>query len=474
MSPGLASFLGILIVAPVLSACSPTGPSQARRLPELPRLRPESFAAAVRKQVNEAYEQAQANPNQAKANGQLGMILHAYQQYDVAASCYERAQLLEPETFRWAYYLAVVQGAVGKNEKAAALLRHALLLQSDYLPAQLRMADYLYGSGRFRESREICERAVKEHPESPLAHYGLGRARSALGETGVESFRRACELAPDFAAAHYALALAYRDLADAAKSREHFTLYQRNRKKPRTEDPLLEAVNQLSLGPQHHFDEGRRLEAEGKIDQAVAEYERALEAEPDLTQAHLNLIPLFAALGQWQKAEIHYRAAIEINPSLPESHYNFGVLLSRQGKFSAAADAFRKAISTNPLYPEAHNNLGYLLEREGRWEEAIKHYQVAIDNKPDYRQARFNLARVLVSRGRVEPAIAELLHTLTPEDENTPTFLYALAGAYARAGILEKATHYFKEARRLAAALGQNDLASSIEKDQKRMNEGVR
>ena len=155
MSPGLASLLGLLVVASVFSACLSPGPRHARPLPELPRLRLESFAAAVRQQVEDAYAQAQANPTQANANGKLGMVLHAYQQYEVAASCYERARLLEPQSFRWAYYLAVVQGAVGKNAEAAALLRQALLLQPDHLPAQLRLANYLHGSGRFQESRVI-------------------------------------------------------------------------------------------------------------------------------------------------------------------------------------------------------------------------------------------------------------------------------------------------------------------------------
>ena len=101
----------------------------------------------------------------------------------------------------------------------------------------------------------------------------------------------------------------------------------------------------------------------------------------------------------------------------------------------------------------------------GKLEEAEKHYQAAIDNKPNYRSAKFNLGRILVHREKFQVAIGFFLQTLTPEDEDTPRFMYALAAAYARAGKGQDALKYMREARRKAEALGQSDLMSSIDKD---------
>jgi len=58
-----------------------------------------------------------------------------------------------------------------------------------------------------------------------------------------------------------------------------------------------------------------------------------------------------------------------------------------------------------------------------------------------------------------------LQKTLTPEDEDTPRFKYALAAVYARAGDRRRALQYMKEARSGAAPANQNDLLALIERD---------
>ena len=74
------------------------------------------------------------------------------------------------------------------------------------------------------------------------------------------------------------------------------------------EDPLLDAVKQLHIGAHHYLKQGVSLEAAGHLAQAAAEHERALEIDPKLEQAHINLISLYGRLGQPAKAETHYKA----------------------------------------------------------------------------------------------------------------------------------------------------------------------
>jgi len=54
---------------------------------------------------------------------------------------------------------------------------------------------------------------------------------------------------------------------------------------------------------------------------------------------------------------------------------------------------------------------------------------------------------------------------LTPEDENTPRYLYALAATHARAGHAAEALKYARSARDQAAARGQSELLASIDRD---------
>ncbi|MBI3695987.1 MAG: tetratricopeptide repeat protein [Acidobacteria bacterium] len=361
-----------------------------------------------------------------------------------------------------------MQAAAGKHQQAVETLREAVRLEPGYLPARLKLAETLLALGDWRASREIYEAILKKDPASAFAHYGRGRARAAGGEQAeaAEDYRRACELAPNYAVSHYALAQAYRRLGNAALAQEHLARYQKDPlAQPPLDDPLRNAVKDLNAGAQQHLRRGVDLEAAGDLAQSAAEHERALEIDPTLTQAHTNLVTLYGRLGKAAKAEEHYRAAIGQNPNLAEAHYNFGVLLFERGKYREAGSVFRKAVEINPYYAEAHNNLAFVLEHEGRAQEALQHYRAAIENKPNYRLAHFHLGRFLLTHGQSTEAIDHFLQTLTPSDESTPGFMYGLAAAYARTGDRSRALQYMHEARRRAEGLGQTELVVSIDKD---------
>ena len=82
-----------LAVLLILALAQPA--PRAGSLPDLPHLNIDNFLPAVREQVQKAYAAAEANPKTPRRSGQLGMVLDAYEQYDAAAVCYRRAQLLD-------------------------------------------------------------------------------------------------------------------------------------------------------------------------------------------------------------------------------------------------------------------------------------------------------------------------------------------------------------------------------------------
>ncbi|MBA3440025.1 MAG: DUF3808 domain-containing protein, partial [Pyrinomonadaceae bacterium] len=257
-----------------------------------------------------------------------------------------------------------------------------------------------------------------------------------------------------------------RDLNRIDKAKEHLSIYEKNKLvRPPSNDSLLSAVWELNRGAAEHLKKGINFEADGQIEQAIVEHERALEINPQLVEAHTNLIILYGRSGQAAKAEEHYRAAVRVNPHSADSYYNFGVLLNEQGKFEEASQAFLRCLEINPFHAEANHNYGIMLERKNRFDEAIKHYRVAIENKPDYRPPHFHLARILVRQGDYAQAINHFLKILTPEDESTSLYMYALAATYVRAGNHERALHYMREARRRAAASSKTELLALIERD---------
>jgi Flp pilus assembly protein TadD len=220
---------------------------------------------------------------------------------------------------------------------------------------------------------------------------------------------------------------------------------------PPIEDPLRDAMRALDMSAAAHLEWGLELRQVGRTREAVAETEKAAALDPQLVQAQVNLIILYGQLGDFTNAEAHYRKAVALNPhQLPEAYYDYGVVLMKAHRLSEAEQAFRQAIEINPSYADAHNNLGYLLELEGKLDDAATEYRKAVETRPDFRQAHFNLARILINKQDLPGGINQLLQTVTPSDENTPTYLYALGAAYGRAGNKEQVLEYLGHAREQA------------------------
>lgn len=460
---------GCCAVALVLAACS-TRPRQDGShqddLPAIPKLDLATYRTQVRAGVEKAYQAVQAKPTDPDANGNLGMVMHAFEQLGAAQVCYRRARLLDPKRFQWAYYLGLVQALDGKNEDAAANLRDAIRIDPGYVPARLKLAEVLLSLGRFDESREICQSILKDNPQVAPAYYWSGRVASASGQTALaeEQYRKACELSPTYGTAHYALALVYQKDGKEADAQRHIAAYQKYKADgdPQPEDAMLDAVRALDNSGLAHLMKGVDLENAGQIDQAIAEHEEAVRTDPKLVQAHANLIALYGRAGRPEKAEQAYRDTVALNANLPQSHYDYGVLMVGRQRFPEAEAAFRKALESSPNYAEAHSNLGAMLERKGKFEDAAKQYQIAIEEKPNFRQAQYQLGHLLLMQKKATEAIVHLSQTLTPEDADTPRFMYALGIAYAEASDFASAQRYLQQAGDRAAALGQDQLAAQI------------
>ncbi|MGA1367269.1 MAG: tetratricopeptide repeat protein [Blastocatellia bacterium] len=444
------------------------GEAVAQTLPALPAIDGERFEPEVRAQVEAAERAVRQSPLDPAVNGRLGMVLQAYEQYELARPCYERARQLAPKEFRWAYLLGMVRAELGEEPGAAMTLREALALDGTSLAAQLRLAESLFAAGQWDESAVHYQQLIQRNPPLPQAHYGLGRVATTRRDLAVAAthYQRAIDLFPGYGAALYALGVVKRQLGQREEAKELLRRAQPlQRSQPPLDDPVLREVAELNLGAQQHLRRGITHEAAGRLDDSITEHERALALNPGLVQAHLNLISIYGRTGEPSKAEVHYRAALAQHPNLPELHYNYGVLLVSLNRIGEAKTAFQRSLEIKPTYAEAHHNYAVLIEREGRLEEAAAHYRRAIESKPGYRSAHFLLGRILVNLDRPREAIAEFERSLEPEDAETATYAYALGATYARLGERGRATDYLQRAHRLATIHRLSPLATRIERD---------
>ena len=254
----------------------------------------------------------------ASANGRLGMLLQAHELFEGAKACFQRAQVLAPEEFRWPYCLGVVHENLGEPEATIQSWERALELKQT--PAAcIRLGEVLLSLDRLEESSRAFEQALRLARDAPSAYFGLGRILTARGEPGEAAglLERAVELAPKSGAAHYALAMAYRDSGDEESSRVHLALSETHqRSRPAIDDPVLREVESLRTDQHWHLNEGLRQEGQGNFERAIRHYEQAIEIDPEMVQPHINLISAYGRAERFEEAEAHYRRALELNPEI--------------------------------------------------------------------------------------------------------------------------------------------------------------
>jgi tetratricopeptide (TPR) repeat protein len=300
------------------------------------------------------------------------------------------------------------------------------------------------------------------------AEYGLGRAAMARGDhaTAAAHLERAVAAFPEFGAAYYALALAYRRLGRAADAAAALVRQQKCVACwPALDDTVAAQIAAVRGDASAIMKRGIQLADHGDVPGAIDAHERAVALSPSLLQARVNLINLYGRAARWPEAEAQYREVTSAGRNLAEAHANYAQVLLAQRRAAEAIPIFRDALRANPLDAQALNGLGLALEMTGDAPGALNAYQGAVANAPTLRPARFNYGRGLVAAGRLQEAIVEFTRLLEPEDEQTPRYLFALSAARIRSGDIEGGRAQASAALAMARRYGQQELAATIARD---------
>ena len=124
------------------------------------------------------------------------------------------------------------------------------------------------------------------------------------------------------------------------------------------------------------FQRGLALEETGApVEDAIAAYRKAIEADPKASGALVNLGTIAFRMRKLKEAETFYTRAMEADPEYPLAHFNIGNLNDEQGNFAVARKHYQEAIRLNPRYGDAYFNLALLCERNGELLQAIGYWQ---------------------------------------------------------------------------------------------------
>jgi Flp pilus assembly protein TadD len=199
---------------------------------------------------------------------------------------------------------------------------------------------------------------------------------------------------------------------------------------------MADKKDHIALSDSHNS-RGIELADRGWLDEAVKEFKKAIELDPDSAHAHDNLATVYAEKKLFREALGEYQIAIQLEPDSATAHYNLACFLAAHGLEMAVAE-YKEAIEYEPEYPDAHLNLGLTLADQDQVEEAKKEFQLAISLNPQDGFPRHELAALLMDEGDYRGAIGQLKDVVRLEPDNFEAHLdlgicYAQKGFYAEA-----------------------------------------
>lgn len=103
---------------------------------------------------------------------------------------------------------------------------------------------------------------------------------------------------------------------------------------------------------------------------------------PQDAGAHFNLGIAYGALGR-QEEITEYKRALEINPDLVLAYLNLGAALYAKGQYEDAIQAYREGINVNPLIASLHYSLSLALDQKNNTQEASNEMAVALKIDPN-------------------------------------------------------------------------------------------
>jgi predicted O-linked N-acetylglucosamine transferase (SPINDLY family) len=204
------------------------------------------------------------------------------------------------------------------------------------------------------------------------------------------------------------------------------------------------AINPASAGD-YYSNYGLALAGLGRIDEAIAAYEKSLSLRPDLAAAHSNLAEALCAKGRFAEAVGKFNRAIEIQPNFAEAHLKIGRVLAHLGETNAAASAFRRTSELQPSWPDPVFHLGNIFFTRCDYVQAIAAYRRAIQLRPDFVEALVNLGKSLNLIEQIDEAIDIFKRALNLRPSNADAH-NALGNAYKDIAQLPQALECYQKA----------------------------
>jgi tetratricopeptide (TPR) repeat protein len=256
-------------------------------------------------------------------------------------------------------------------------------------PATLILAQAKRAVADIPGALAVLESLVQSQPNWALAHFELGRTRSAAGQgdAATESLRRAVGLKPDLADAWRVLGDHLTIVGDTHAADAAYA----NHIRASTRDPrLLEPAAAL---------------CEGRIAVAEALLRKHLIKHPTDVAAIRMLAEVAARLGRLEDAEHLLARCLELVPGFAAARQNYAVVLNRQSKHVQALAQVDQLLAADPRNPTCRNLKAAILGAIGEYERSIEIYDGVLAEYPNHAKIWMSYGHALKTAGRVRDGV---------------------------------------------------------------------
>jgi tetratricopeptide (TPR) repeat protein len=277
-----------------------------------------------------------------------------------------------------------------------------------------------FNGGRYSVALVKLSEAAAKDPNDKQASLFLALSQAATGDCGT-ALPRLSELSSTEPLAGLAAVKCYGAAGDETKA-----------------FGLLDAMSARWPGNADVLYLKAKLHMRAFNDATLAMFQRT----PASYRVHELSAEIFEVQSRYDEAVGEYRKAIDINPQAPDLHFRLGraILLAGHNadSFAKARAAFEDELKLNPEDGACEFQLGQITQVEGNKTEAKAHFEKALELSPQFVQALIALGKIETQDKHYDKAVSVLTKAVDLQPSNE-TAHYALLTAYRNAGQMDKA-----------------------------------
>ena len=297
---------------------------------------------------------------------------------------YEPGLEIEPNHPHAQYSLAVIFEERDDNEKAIKHFKLANRYDDSHFDWHFRYAHLLdryaatledydtYAAMAVEEYNKTID-LKNDHAQAYLYRGLIKRRYKQIGDTLyrygqiAEDFKKAIAIEPNNSDAHYYLGMTYVDLDQREKAKEI----------------LLKTLQSEKKYKGVHLELGLIAESEGDHDEAIRNFEKELEIDPESVRAYQRLGDLYSSYStDFGRAKETLEKALEFQPNHVSTLLNYASTLYYLDQLGAATEQFETVIQLDPKNLTANYNLALMYEYSGKTQQAISRWKKFLELNP--------------------------------------------------------------------------------------------